>query len=559
MPWLRSARTVAAMPTSQLHHELRGSGPPVLFISGASGDAEHFARTAERIADEFTTVAYDRRGCSRSAPLPDGETMSIEAQADDAAALIEELGLAPAIVFGTSGGGDIALELVARRPELVRGAVVHEPALIALAGEPEAGDVDLQPIVELAADDPRRAMEAFVRLSSSDATFEALDPRHRERMLGNGEHFFSQELMAFGGYVPDAERIRATRVPVRLLVGQDGAPQLVRATARFADQLGQPVEPISGHHAPYLQDPEAFAEELRPILKQLSGQRVNGVRLYSEEHGSGAPILCIHGAGGTALGWADAIDKLAEVGHVIAYDRRGCARSERPQPYERTSVAEHAQDASALLGVLGAGPAIVVGRSYGGTVALELALRHPGRVRALILLEPDAPRELAPAAAAWVDALVDRLRAVAVADGVDAVPEALITEVAGSEAWSAFPDDLRRMVAGNGPAILAELTGEWWPDADAAALSALSRPTLIVKAADSPPEFHEAADALAAAIPGARLSVVDGGHLIDPAGPQVLAFIGELLERNSAGGLPTPANPPRRSPARTLAGDSGRP
>ncbi len=36
----RAARTVAAMPTSDLHHEVRGSGPPVLFISGASGDAE---------------------------------------------------------------------------------------------------------------------------------------------------------------------------------------------------------------------------------------------------------------------------------------------------------------------------------------------------------------------------------------------------------------------------------------------------------------------------------------------------------------------------------------
>ena len=183
---------------------------------------------------------------------------------------------------------------MARRPELVRGAVVHEPALIALAGEAEAGDVDLQPIVELAAVDPRRAMEAFVRTNTSDATFEALDPRLRERMLANGEHFFSQELMAFGGYVPDAERIRATRVPVRLLVGRDGAPQLVRATARFADQLGLTVEPISGHHAPYLQQPEAFAEELRPILKaalRTARQRVS------------PPARRLHPPRGGAHGW----------------------------------------------------------------------------------------------------------------------------------------------------------------------------------------------------------------------------------------------------------------
>jgi pimeloyl-ACP methyl ester carboxylesterase len=262
------------MPTttsilSDLHHELRGSGPAVLFIAGASGDAGHFARAGERLADEYTTVAYDRRGCSRSAHLGAGEIMQIAAQADDAAALIEELGLAPAIVFGNSGGGDIALELLARHPQVVRGAIVHEPALIALAGEPEEDDHELQPIFELAAVDPRRAMEAFIRLNTSDAAYEALDPQLRERMLSSGAHLFSNELAAFAGYVPDAEMIRANRVPVRLLVSRHGAPQLIRATKRFADQLGLAVQPISGSHAPYLQQPEAFAEELRPILRRL--------------------------------------------------------------------------------------------------------------------------------------------------------------------------------------------------------------------------------------------------------------------------------------------------
>ncbi len=61
-----------------------------------------------------------------------------------------------------------------------------------------------------------------------------------------------------------------------------------------------------------------------------------------------------------------------------------------------------------------------------------------------------------------------------------------------------------------------------------------------MKAADSPPEFHEAADALVDAIPGARVTVVEGGHLIDPAGPPVLAFVAEVLRRNPAEGLPTP-------------------
>ena len=258
-------------------------------------------------------------------------------------------------------------------------------------------------------------------------------------------------------------------------------------------------------------------------------REVNGVRLHYEEHGAGAPIALIHGCGGSALGFAPAIEKLSELGRVITYDRRGCARSERPEPYERTSVREHADDAAALLGVLATSPAIVIGRSYGGTVASDLALRYPDRVRALVLLEPDAPRELAPAAAEWVDALGDHLRHVDAHAGVDAVGRALITEVAGETAWRSFPDEWRRVVTDNGPAILAELEDEWWLDADAAQLATIEQPALLVAAADSPPEFHEPIEAMADALPNARSVLVGGNHIIDPAAPEVLAFLAEVL------------------------------
>jgi pimeloyl-ACP methyl ester carboxylesterase len=258
---------------------------------------------------------------------------------------------------------------------------------------------------------------------------------------------------------------------------------------------------------------------------------VNGVRLYYEEHGSGVPILCIHGAGSSAMAWSGAVERLQRLGRVIGYDRRGCSRSERPDPYLRTNVTEHADDAAALLAELVDAPAVVIGRSYGGTVAADLALRFPDRVRALVLLEPDAPRELAPEAAAWVDRLGQRVRAVAAQSGVDAVAEALIGEVAGPDAWASFPDGLRQLLTRNGPAILAELAGEWWLPADAAALATVRQPVLVLSAADSPPPLREACDALAGALPGARLMRVEGGHLIDPAAPEVLAFLREVLPR----------------------------
>lgn len=288
----------------------------------------------------------------------------------------------------------------------------------------------------------------------------------------------------------------------------------------------------------------------------MAQQRVNGVDLYYEEHGEGSPIVLVHGCGGSALGFAEAVGELSKHGRVITYDRRGCARSERPAPYERTRVAEHSDDAAALLDALEATPAIVIGRSYGGTIAADLALRHPDRVRALAMLEPDAPRDLAPGAAEWIDALAERLREVAAQDGVDAVGEALITGVAGEAAWRSFPDHWQRVLTGNGPAILAELRGEWWPEADAAALAAITQPTLLVAAAESPPEFHEPIRAYARLLPDARTELVDGGHIIDPAAPAVIAFVEEVLgpersphEPGAHAAAGPPATPVRRARA----------
>jgi pimeloyl-ACP methyl ester carboxylesterase len=257
----------------------------------------------------------------------------------------------------------------------------------------------------------------------------------------------------------------------------------------------------------------------------VSEVHANGVRLYYEEHGSGDPILCIHGISSSAMVWRDtAVEALSRLGSVIIYDRRGSTRSERPEPYE-TSVAQHAEDAAALLGALDAVPAVVIGRSYGGDTAIELALRHAERVRALVLLE--AAEVLDAEAKAWAEEVRDAIEEAAAREPHSAA-EVLFRQIGAADTWESFSEPVRQMFIDNSPAILAELRGPWL-DVTSDDLSRIDVPTLYVAAMESPPAYRRVTDRIAEAIPGSRIVFVEGGHLIDPGHPEVLRFVDEVL------------------------------
>jgi esterase len=267
----------------------------------------------------------------------------------------------------------------------------------------------------------------------------------------------------------------------------------------------------------------------RPHTRGMSEIRVNGASLYYEEHGAGEPIVCIHGTGSSAAFWADAAEELGTRGRAIVYDRRGCFRSERPEPYA-TTVRQQTDDAAALIDALGAAPAIVNGRSYGGAIAIDLALRYPDRVRALALLEPaDVGLPLSEPAMRSMTEVEERVLAAAATD-MNTVGKTLIRAVLGDGAWEEFPEPAKQMFTGNGSAIVAEFRGGAL-DVAAAQLGTIVQPTLIVQAEDSQPALHELTELIAAAMRSARLERVEGGHAIDPAHPRVLAFLDEVIAR----------------------------
>jgi pimeloyl-ACP methyl ester carboxylesterase len=127
----------------------------------------------------------------------------------------------------------------------------------------------------------------------------------------------------------------------------------------------------------------------------MGSAKIGDIAIHYEEHGSGDPLLLIMGLAADSVAWLFQIPDFSRQFRTIAFDNRGVGRSSKPAgPY---TIHQMADDAAGLLDVLKIERAHVVGVSMGGMIAQELALRHPARVRGLVLActypEPDADIE----------------------------------------------------------------------------------------------------------------------------------------------------------------------
>ena len=257
----------------------------------------------------------------------------------------------------------------------------------------------------------------------------------------------------------------------------------------------------------------------------------NGLNLWVERKGEGEPLLFISGSGGDLRNKPNALDgPLARQFEMVAYDQRGLGQSDKPGgPY---SMADYADDAAGLLDEFDWATANVVGVSFGGMVAQELAIRHPGRIRKLVLCCTS------PGGAGGASYPLHSLI------GMDREAEARlmipISDTRHDAAWQAanpdaykFMFDLRandpwagepRRAMGAQLQLLARKDLDTWDR-----LPSITAPTLICGGLYDGIALPETQQRMADRIPGAQLRMFEGGHMFliqdRAAFPAISAFL----------------------------------
>ena len=240
--------------------------------------------------------------------------------------------------------------------------------------------------------------------------------------------------------------------------------------------------------------------------------------------GAGSPVLLIHG---TAPDLFDALQaELSRDHRVIRFDRRGFGASGL-SPVR--ALTPHAEDAAALLDAHG--PAIIVGWSMGGVIALEAAMLRPDKVRGLVLLEPPWLLQTFPSLRVLAMLVSVRLRqvlgahasagrrflrwALARRDGRCELDELSSADAARVDACGSAI--LRDFDAGTGEHFKHRLTGP------------LAAPTRLLVGTDSTPEFAAAAARLAKVLALEPIAIAGAGHMLQQThAPLVAAHVREL-------------------------------
>jgi pimeloyl-ACP methyl ester carboxylesterase len=269
------------MPTAtvngvRLSYELTGRGQiHLVLVHGSWGSRHSWERVVSGLGECFQVLTYDRRGHSESERV--ARQGSVREDVADLAALIERLNLAPSWVVGSSFGGSITLRLAGERPDLLKGAIAHEPPLLSLLeGEPAFAPSleQLRRRIDevmgmIVAGDHAGAAEHFCEtLALGPGTWAQLPSGRRQTFIENAFTFADEandpEQMSFNlAWVSELSR------PVLLTLGERSLPLYIPIVEKLASALPMArvlTYPGAGH-IPHSTHPDIYVATVTDFIQ----------------------------------------------------------------------------------------------------------------------------------------------------------------------------------------------------------------------------------------------------------------------------------------------------
>ena len=261
----------------RIFYEIAGAGEiPLVLVHGSWSSHHTWDRVVPGLAKSFRVLTYDRRGHSQSQHV--STQGSVREDVTDLAALLEQLGLAPAWVAGNSFGGSITLRLAAEHPHLFRGLISHEPPLFALLGDdpamaPILADVGKRVravVARIAAGDNAGAAEQFVEtVAFGPGTWTTLPSDLRQTFIENAPTYLDEandpEQVTF-----DLDWIKAFPHPALLTIGDQSPATFAPVVARLATALPRAeIHTFHGAgHNPQATHPDAYVETITAFARK---------------------------------------------------------------------------------------------------------------------------------------------------------------------------------------------------------------------------------------------------------------------------------------------------
>jgi len=242
-----------------------------------------------------------------------------------------------------------------------------------------------------------------------------------------------------------------------------------------------------------------------------------GVQIYYEVHGSGTPLLLSHGYSATSQMWRGQIEAFSRLYKLITWDMRGHGQSDYPEDQAAYSEDATVDDMAAVLDAVGARDAIIGGLSLGGYMSLAFRLRHPERVKALLIIDTGPGFKNDEARAAW---------------NKHAASYALEFEKNGLQSLQSRSPEMAESSHRDASGLIKAAKG-MLTQRDPGVINSLPSidvPSLVVVGAEDKP-FLAAADYMASKIPNAvKVVIPNAGHAVNIDQPQafnaaVLAFL----------------------------------